>query len=144
MFPAVTALLPHRRPMLLLDALTGVQNNQIQAIFTVREDNIFLRSDGTLEAVALLEAMAQCFAAGQGLRGSGQNRVGYLAAVRRCNITGEAHLGDILCASARAVAQVGAIIIVEGEMTRGEEKLASAEFKIYTLLATEEAKEGTL
>lgn len=140
MFPAVTALLPHRRPMLLLDALTGIQANQIQAVFTVREDNIFLQGDGTLETVALLEAMAQCFAAGQGLRGSDQNRAGYLAAVRRCNITGEARLGDVLCASARAVAQVGAIVMVEGEMVRGEEKLASAEFKIYTFPATEEAK----
>ena len=140
MFPTLTALLPHRRPMLLLDDLSGIQDKQIQAVFTVREDNIFLRSDGSLEAVALLEAMAQCFAAGHGLRGSDQNHAGYLAAVRRCNITGEAHLGDVLCASARAVAQVGAIVMVEGEMTRGEEKLASAEFKIYTLPANEEAK----
>ena len=104
----------------------------------VRKDDIFLRDDGTLETVALLEAMAQCFAAGQGLHGSGQNRVGYLAAVRRCNITGEAHLGDVLCASARAVAQVGSIVMVEGEMAKGEEKLATAEFKIYTLPATED------
>ncbi|MBR5998529.1 MAG: hypothetical protein IK027_05425 [Deltaproteobacteria bacterium] len=138
MFPAVTTLLPHRRPMLLLDALTGIQDNQIQARFTVRDGNIFLRDDGTLETVALLEAMAQCFAAGQGLHGSGQNRVGYLAAIRRCNITGEAHLGDVLCASARAVAQVGSIVMVEGEMAKGEEKLATAEFKIYTLPATED------
>ena len=140
MFPAVTTLLPHRRPMLLLDALTDVQGNQIQARFTVREDNIFLRDDGTLETVALLEAMAQCFAAGQGLRGSDQNHAGYLAAIRRCNIRGEARLGDVLCASARAVAQVGAIVMVEGEMARGEEKLATAEFKIYTFSATEETQ----
>ena len=124
--------------MLLLDVLTGIQDNQIQARFTVNEGNIFLRDDGTLETVALLETMAQCFAAGQGLPGSGKNRVGYLAAVRRCNITGEAHLGDVLCASARAVAQVGSIVMVKGEMAKGEEKLATAEFKIYTFPATED------
>lgn len=130
MYPEITTLLPHRPPMLLLDALTNAQDRRIEACFTVRANNIFLRDDGTLEGVALLEAMAQCLAAGNGLHTPG--RIGYLAAVRHCQITGAARLGDDLCATATLTAQVGNIHVVESCLTRAGEVLARAEFKVYT------------
>lgn len=130
MYPDITTLLPHRCPMLLLDTLTNAQAGRIEACITVRAGNIFLRDDGTLENVALLEAMAQCLAAGNGLHTPG--RIGYLAAVRRCQITGAARLGDELRATASITAQVDDIHVVESRLTRAGETLASAEFKVYT------------
>ena len=129
MFPDIASLVPHRPPLLLLDALEDIQGNRMRARFTVRADNIFLRDDGTLEDVALLEAMAQSFAAGCGLHVP--NQPGYLAGVRHCRVTGVARLGDVLCASASVMAQVGDIVVVEGSLARGEEILATAEFKIH-------------
>ena len=63
---SLTAIVPHRAPMLLLSGLESFSSEEARATATVLEDNPFLRPDGKLERVAYAEIMAQCFAAGAG------------------------------------------------------------------------------
>ena len=132
---SVTELLPHRPPMLLLDALESFSAQAARAVLEVRADNPFLRPDGFLERAAFAEMLAQCFAAGFGacLRAAGQRAPGwgYLAALREVVVQGDARLGQRLAVTACLTARLGNIAVVTGEVWCGEKLLASGQIKVF-------------
>lgn len=128
-------LLPHRPPLLLLDSVDAVDAGGARATLSLRPGNPFVNGQGVLERVAYAEIMAQCFAAFGADHADRTDRVGpslgYLAALRDIHVLGDARLGDVLTAHARPTASLGGITVVEGEVWRGEELLASGQFKIF-------------
>lgn len=129
---ALAALVPHRRPMLLLSALTRSGKNDAECEAEIAPDNLFLGPDGWLDRVALLELMAQCFAAGSGAaQTEGVPGMGYLAGMRDVRIHGDAVVGDILTIRARSEGGLGDISLVRGEVYCGSRLLAEGLFKIY-------------
>lgn len=127
--PNIEDLIPHRRPMLLLNAMTEITDERMVAEIVVDESCLFLRQDNTVEPAGCIEMLAQCFAGGSGLRY--KSKWGYLAAMKKMVIHGTAKKGDVLTAEVRPVAQLGGIVVVEGTLCRGDELLTSGQFKIY-------------
>lgn len=129
MLPALEDVIPHRRPMLLLDTLLSVSSSSAKAAMTIQADCLFLRPEGRLEPIAFIELLAQCFAAGCGVEHPAQ--WGYLAAIRSLHIYGEAKQGDTLRAETSMVTALGNILVVEGTLWKEEQCLAEGQFKIY-------------
>lgn len=127
--PRLEETLPHRAPVLLLSSCAKLQGEIIEAEAHIDETCLFLRDDKTLEHCALIEIMAQCFASGCGLHNP--LGFGYLAQVKRFVILKEVFLHDRLLVQVQPVLDFENIILVRGEIFRGEEKIASAEFKVF-------------
>ena len=133
--PSLTALVPHRAPMLLLGKLDSFTSEEARATAPVLQDNPFLRSDGKLECVAYAEIMAQCFAAGAGANllaaGGSCAGWGYLAALRDVTVHADAHVGQCLDVLVRVSARLGEIAVVDGEVHAEGQLLATGQFKIF-------------
>jgi len=128
----ICSFIPHRPPMLFIDALNKASEEEIEAEYEITSDCIFLRSDNSIEAVAYIEILAQCFAAGSGFLNQDKSaKWGYLAAMRGMKVHGKAFLGDTVKAVVRPIAVFGGIIVVEGELFCKDKMIASAQLKIY-------------
>lgn len=132
---SLTALMPHRSPMLLLSKLDSFTSEEARATVALQEDNPFLRPDGKLERVAYAEIMAQCFAAGAGasLLAAGGSCAGwgYLAALRDVTVQADAQVGQCLNVLVRVSARLGEIVVVDGEVHAEGQLLAAGQFKIF-------------
>jgi predicted hotdog family 3-hydroxylacyl-ACP dehydratase len=83
--PALETLVPHRRPMLLLDRLLFDDGQRVRVGVTVRADALFVRQ-GAWPSWTGVELMAQAIAAWGGLRRTERGeavRVGFLLGTRR-------------------------------------------------------------
>ena len=125
--------IPHRLPIRFVDELADA-GHPFRTRYTVPAESPYV-ADGALMPEALLEIMAQCFAAGAGYRVKSAGREvswGYLAAVKHFRVLGQAVSGDVLEASCTITASVGPIHVVEAEVHREGSLLASAQIKIFT------------
>lgn len=128
--------------MCLIEALTGAEKGGGTVTALVPADGPFTRDDGFLEDVALVEMLAQAYAALQGyedrLRGEEVKR-GFLVGVRSMSVTGSARAGDRLEMALTTVASLDGFAIAEGEVRRGEEVLARGSLKLW--ISPDPAKE---
>ncbi len=125
--------------MLLLDKIVNIGASLTDedfciAEYRVAEDCLFLKENGRLEPVALMEIMAQSFAAGNGV--THPARFGYLASMRSMKIHGDACVGDVLRARVRLVTMMQSIMVVEGRLWKedaehGEVCLLEGQYKIF-------------
>jgi predicted hotdog family 3-hydroxylacyl-ACP dehydratase len=131
----LTALMPHRAPMLLLNTLESFSSEEARGTVEVHEGNPFLRPDGKLERAAYAEIMAQCFAAGAGASLHAAGRTcggwGYLAALRDMAVHDDARLGQHLDVLVRVATRLGEVTVVEGEVRAEGRLLATGQFKIF-------------
>ncbi|WP_418765222.1 hypothetical protein [Mailhella sp.] len=128
-------LLPHLPPIRMIDALDEADDERFASHVTIPQDSPYVTS-GILCPEALLEVMAQCFAAGMGCKaGKAEPDAGaawgYLASIRNFEIRENAHAGDRLVARCALRMRVGSIWVVEGQVLRRDEEIARAQFKIY-------------
>jgi predicted hotdog family 3-hydroxylacyl-ACP dehydratase len=87
-FPPIADLLPHRPPMLLLDAVVAHDEESVQCTVSIRESSTFYEPGGVPAWVAL-EYCAQAIAAFAGLKArseGGQPRMGLLVAAREFSL----------------------------------------------------------
>ena len=85
----ITALLPHRGPMLLVDELLEDDAGMVRVLATVKEAQLFLTPEG-LPAWVGIELMAQTVASWAGLRSLEKNepvKLGFLLGTRRYECT---------------------------------------------------------
>lgn len=132
--------------MLLLAELIHREENWIQARACVREGNPFLSSEGLLHRCALVEMMAQAFAAGAGAQAV-HNREkpasrGYLASLRNIDFFADARVGEELFVRARPTMQVGNVVVVDGEVHNSSQCLCKGQFKIFMVPAELSVEEG--
>jgi predicted hotdog family 3-hydroxylacyl-ACP dehydratase len=83
--PPLAALLPHRPPMILLDAVLACDAASLVATVTIRPTSLFLEAEGVPGHVGL-EYMAQAcgaFAGMEALRQGEAVRIGFLLGTRR-------------------------------------------------------------
>jgi predicted hotdog family 3-hydroxylacyl-ACP dehydratase len=83
--PPLAALLPHRPPMILLDAVLACDVASLVATVTIRPTSLFLEAEGVPGHVGL-EYMAQAcgaFAGMEALRKGEAVRIGFLLGTRR-------------------------------------------------------------
>jgi predicted hotdog family 3-hydroxylacyl-ACP dehydratase len=132
-------LIPHRPPMQLIEALEEFDGDSGAISAVVEAGNPLLEEDGALADVALLELLAQSFAALQGYADSfsgQQPRQGFLVGVRKVSFFARPHLGDRLRIHVQATARLEGFAVVEGKVMRGDEMLAEGNLKLWIVPPT--------
>lgn len=131
--PAVN-FLPHRPPMCLLDTLLVCDDSGCRTEVLVTEQGLLVDAGGKLEPVALVEMIAQSFAAMRGYddqRSGRPVREGFLVGVRRMELLTAVSVGDRLEIAVQTSALVGAFAVAEGEVRRGAEVVARGSLKLW-------------
>lgn len=131
---AAETLVPHRLPMRLVDTLIEVNADDGVATACIRQDNPMLAADGTLEEVALIELMAQSYAALKGYVDSKAGlsvRRGFLTGVKEFRCHAAVRAGDQLQVTIETVAKLDHFSVALGRVYCGEVLAAQAEIKIW-------------
>ena len=84
-FPPIETLLPHRPPMILLDAVVACDEARLSAVVTIRPTSLFIEAYRVPGHVGI-EYMAQAcgaFAGAEALRRGEAVRIGFLLGTRR-------------------------------------------------------------
>ena len=133
-YPPITELLPHKPPMLLLDAVTHFEDDAAECSVTIRESSTFFERGGVPAWVAL-EYCAQCIAAFAGLRardGGGKPRMGLLVAARDLTLhTDMFRAGETLLVRARREFGEERVGRFECRVTRDGAVVATASLSVY-------------
>ena len=127
-------LVPHRRPVCMIDRLVEYRDESGVVEALLRSDNLLVGENGVLDSVAYMELIAQAYAAFKGYRDllHGETvKKGFLVVVKHMECKGEAFLGDILRINVVTVSEVGGFAIAEGTVTRGDEVLASGGLTLW-------------
>lgn len=137
-FPEIATLVPHAKPMLLLDRVLAADEESLCAEVIIREDSLFFSHEaGGVGAWVGVEYMAQAVAAYAGykaLQEKGQVKIGFLLGTRRYECHGSVFTaGSVLRVYVRCLLQadngLGSFecTIEEGAQTR----LASATINAF-------------
>jgi 3-hydroxyacyl-[acyl-carrier-protein] dehydratase len=130
----VAGLVPHRRPVRLVEELVSVHATGGRATAVIQKDNPFLTPDGALERSAYVELIAQAFAAIQGWHDRQQSRpprAGYLVGADGVEFAGTARVGDRIDITIQKTDTFGAFILVDGRVTAGNQLLAAGRLKLW-------------
>lgn len=127
-------LIPHRSPMRLVDALLSCEAGSGTTGACLGADSIVADERGVLDEAALVELIAQSYAAVKGyddlLNGKPVGK-GFLVGIRKLRITGTAHAGDRLLTSVTTVAAIEGFSVIEGTVSRGDDEIASGTMKVW-------------
>jgi len=128
------ALIPHRKPMRLVDQLIAFndQGGTVEAF--VPADSPLLDKDAQLDPLATAEMMAQAFAAVKGYDDylCGQSvKQGFLVAIRKIQFLGDVFAGDCLQVTVNLVGAIAGFAVVAGEVKRDREIIARGELKLW-------------
>ena len=134
--PTIAEMLPHRPPMILIDAVTAFDFETITCRRRIRADEPYV-VDGCVPAAVAIEYIAQTVATQRGLDGllRGLPVVrGVLAACRSLDLhIAEFSVGDELTISARALGQMAHIASFRGVVSRGGQVVAEAVIQVAEL-----------
>lgn len=134
-FSPVSTLVPHKKPMLLVDEILSVEEPDARVKSVIGADHLFLRADGTLAPEALIEIVAQSFAACEAQRrelaGLSTDGGGYMASVRDFEVLLPVRQGDELVTRVTKKDDFMGTRIVAGEVFCGTEKVAAGTVYIF-------------
>lgn len=127
-------LVPHRAPMLLIDRLIAVNGKNGIVEARVGTDSLLTSDDGRLEEAALIEIIAQSYAALKGYidrRDQLPVRRGFLVGVKRIDCHADVHIGDLLQVHIHTLAELDDFAVAEGEIRRRDEVIAHGDLKVW-------------
>jgi len=127
-------LIPHKPPMRLIDRLLSFDGDQgvVESIFP--PGSIALRDDGSIEQAAMVELLAQSFAAVKGFADGQEGKPagrGFLVGVKRFNFQGTAYANDRLLIYIAKTGETDEFSLAEGRVTRGEDILAFGNLMVW-------------
>jgi len=129
---AVGGLVPHRRPMLILDELRECGPESATGAMVAQPGNPYVLPGGTLEAAVYPEAVAQLFAACSGyLHREDSPRSGYLVGISDFRIARQARIGEQLLVEIRTGPMIAGVAMVSGSVRIGDEQVAEGEIKVF-------------
>ena len=133
-FPDIRTLLPHRPPMLWLDAVLAHEADEVRCGLTLRDDHVFV-ARGEAEGVVAIEWIAQAVGALVGLRDHARSvvpRPGYLIAIPQAELFVDAfRVGDVVEVTARHTWGDDTLGSFEGEVRHGDTLAARAQLSVY-------------
>ena len=133
--PAPAAgLLPHRRPVRLIDTLQAVDDRGGRAGVSIPGNPLFIDPDGRLNPTAHLELIAQTFAAVKGWRERQHDappQTGYLVGADAVSFSGTARIGDRVSVTMQESDHIGAFVVVRGQVHRRDRCLARGRLKLW-------------
>ena len=127
-------LLPHRPPMILVDQLIDYSPGQGRVTASISSNDLFVSDDGQLESVALIELVAQAYAAIKGYDDAVNRRPvqrGFLVGGRSFNIHRRARSGEQLIIDIDTAAQLDGFAVIDGVITCGDEVIAEGSVKLW-------------
>jgi len=131
---SITRLLPQREPILMVDELVHVEENQAETSFEIRADNYFIEKDRLAE-VGLIEHIAQSASAFAGYKametGAIEPPVGLIGEIKRFHCYRCPQVGEVLYTTVRMGAEVAGITLLTGEVRIQEEIIADTQMKIF-------------
>ncbi|MCB9566572.1 MAG: hypothetical protein H6710_05060 [Myxococcales bacterium] len=132
--PSVAVMLPHRPPMVLIDAVVAYEGDTITCRRTIAADEPYVEEGGVVPAAVAIEYIAQAVAVQRGvdgwLRGLPVSK-GVLAAARALELHVDAlAVGDELTIRAQALGQMAHIASFRGVVERRGEVVAEAQIQV--------------
>ena len=130
----IKSLIPQREPILLVDALVGVEGDMARTQLTVRRDNSFVGDDGLLAEPGLIEHIAQSAAlrAGYMDRSRGEKvRLGYIGAVNDLKVHALPPVGSRLVTTIVVEQAVMNVTLLSARTECGGKPVAECRMKIY-------------
>ena len=129
----VEMLIPHRPPLRLITRLLEFKNQSGVVESVVSADNILLNDD-TLDPLAMIEMMAQSYAAVKGyndlLLGE-QVKKGFLVDLKKFIVRNLCREEDRLIIRVETVASIGGFAVANGEVIREGKIVASGTVKFW-------------
>jgi predicted hotdog family 3-hydroxylacyl-ACP dehydratase len=133
-FPPIETLLPHRPPMILLDAVVACDEARLSAVVTIRPTSLFLDADRVPGHIGI-EYMAQAcgaFAGAEALRRGEAVRIGFLLGTRRYIMHAPwFHLGECLTVSVSLGYRDGSMATFDGRIDVAGTLAAEARLIVY-------------
>ncbi len=128
--------LPHRAPMLMVERIISVNDDEKSSIIetTVRDNFPFITKENILESEALIEIMAQAAAAQHGYnlaKNNSSEEKGFIVGIRKFKIFGEVSVGDILHVSVKLGTEIDSLSVVYGGITCNNKNIASMELTVW-------------
>lgn len=123
-------LIPHKKPMQMIDSLDSIGEKKFTASFKITPDNIFLEADGIMAESAYIEMIAQTMAAVNSFREESISK-GMLIGVKDFLVHSLSRIGDKLKISCTKNMDFDNWRIVNGKIHRGDELMAQGELKVW-------------
>ena len=132
----IQALIPQRPPIIMVDELTEADEEQALCQLTVRKDNFFLQSDGTMAETGIIEHIAQsasAYAGHKALQGGAKvPPVGYIGEIKNFHLYQLPQVGDQLQTTIVMGPEAQGVTLLHGETLRnGKELVAKTQMKIF-------------
>ena len=127
-------LLPHRPPMLMVDRLLAFDGSEGTVESILKPGNPFLDNDGFLYPPAMVELVAQSFAAVKGFadrRAGKAAGMGFLVGVKRFAFFHQAGLGERLLIRINQTGETEEFGLAEGRISCGETLLAEGSVMVF-------------
>ena len=129
----VHTLLPQQEPFVMIHQLISYDEVRTVTSFTVTEDHLYYE-DGTLNAYALIENIAQTCAARMGYINQYINNekvsIGFIGAVRNLEISALPRTGQTIRTTVEVVEEVFGMTLAHASVTCEGETLVTTEMKI--------------
>lgn len=127
-------LIPHRPPLCFVNRLLIFQGRSGVSDSLVLPDNPLLNEDKSLHPLALVELIAQSYAAVKGyqdLLEAKQVKRGFLVGIGKIRFKDPVFEGQILKTWVEETDKMEEFAVVKGEVTRGEEVVAFGNIKVW-------------
>lgn len=127
-------LILHRKPMCQIDHLVEVTEKSGTVSTSVLADNVLLDEDGLLDRLALVEMIAQTYAA---LKGYASRRAGkpinpgFLVGIRKFAVYEDVQLGDRIMVHVEMIKEFGGFALAKGDILRGDVCIATGIIKLW-------------
>lgn len=131
----IKKLIPQRDPIIQVDRLLKVEDNQAETSLVITKENFFIDEDQLFAEPGLIEHIAQsasAFAGYQAIQQGATNPpVGYIGEVKRFHCYRRPAVGEELHTTIMMGAEVAGVTLLTGETFVGEEKVADTQMKIF-------------
>ncbi len=131
----IKKLIPQRDPIIQVDRLLKVEDNQAETCLVITKENFFIDEDQLFAEPGLIEHIAQsasAFAGYQAIQQGATNPpVGYIGEVKRFHCYRRPAVGEELHTTIMMGAEVAGVTLLTGETFVGEEKVADTQMKIF-------------
>jgi predicted hotdog family 3-hydroxylacyl-ACP dehydratase len=128
-------LIPHRPPLCLIDKLISYENEAGCVTARIKADHPFIHIDGKLEPTALIEIVAQAYAAIVGYRDLTEGKSverGFLVGIRKFQIHHPAKVGDQLQIEVATIGKFSGFAVAEGQISCNNRIIANGSIKLWT------------
>ena len=131
---SASELIPHKPPIRLVDRIIEYKKNWGIVEAVIKPDSFLLNDNGEFDNTAMIELMAQSIAVIKGYENQLDDKPvqnGFLVGGRNVQCTGKVFSGDLLRISIGKVGGIEGFTVVDGEVKRNDEIIASGRIKLW-------------